>query len=92
MENKTKLQQYNQVLSTLKGFAKYRGRYVTTEEYLEEDIKNLQELVDKATPIKPIKSDNSFGLCPVCNNDLGTTPYCPNCGQALKGEDKKYGK
>ena len=53
----------------------------------------LQELVDKATPKKPIKKlDDDFDYefddsythhyCPNCENEVEDT-YCPHCGQAL---------
>ena len=52
-----------------------------------EEIKLIQELVDKATPKKPIDNSWSFS-CPNCenleviNNGVGYK-YCKNCGQAL---------
>ena len=51
--------------------------------------KDLQELVDKATPIKVEKSKGYRGIeytCPICGNYLGNNfdikyDYCICCGQ-----------
>ena len=52
-----------------------------------EDIRVIQELVDKETPMKPLR----YG-CIQCGNCLnvilGTSKYCSNCGQAIdRSED-----
>jgi len=53
----------------------------------EKDTNLLQELVDKETPMKPLR----YG-CIQCGNCLnvilGTSKYCSNCGQAIdRSED-----
>ena len=70
--------------------------YVESEHYDEEDIRLLQELVDKATPKKPIKSNNPLFdymvFCPACNKSMSfKNYYCGSCGQAVdwSGEDDK---
>lgn len=63
-------------------------------------FENLQELVDRATPMKPITDlgnamNQAKELCPKCQNivfdgvgviDKARYSYCPNYGQALKGK------
>ena len=51
-------------------------------------LKPLQELVDKATPKKPIKSNNPLFdymvFCPACNKSMSfKNYYCGSCGQAV---------
>lgn len=48
----------------------------------------LQELVNRATPMKPnnLKNRREFmlGRCPQCDNlCVSTVKYCPECGQAM---------
>lgn len=62
----------------------------------EDDIKTLQELVDKETPKKPIRFIYKFYVspykCPVCKTipHTCTQKYCDECGQKLdwSGEDE----
>lgn len=76
--------------------------YVESEHYDEEDIRLLQELVEKATPKKPksktiyykCRGDDTLYyfdfICPVCNRGaVENMEYCYQCGQALdwSGED-----
>ena len=51
--------------------------------------KELNELKKRNEPMKPIKQNDSFGLCPICKQDLGRTNYCDNCGQRLDWSDEK---
>ena len=82
----------------LNRIAKYCG--VNNGSMLEDDLKTLQELVDKATPKEPDKiiddfcdDTDEYYFCPncenevECENEIGDTPYCPFCGQALKWKD-----
>lgn len=57
----------------------------------------LKELVDKATPKKPIinhicneiEGDIDYGVCPICERPLGYAfNYCEDCGQALDWSDE----
>lgn len=55
-----------------------------------KDVQTLSELVDKATPKKPIIIPNNMNLlayrCPVCVKRTYTNfrkNYCSECGQAL---------
>ena len=48
------------------------------------DIDNIEELVKRATPKKPIGVEYEIGLCPVCNERCCVYEnYCDECGQAL---------
>ena len=65
------------------------------DEYLKH-CDTLQKLVDKATPKKPIKSNNPLFdymvFCPACNKSMSfKNYYCGSCGQAVdwSGEDDK---
>lgn len=63
------------------------GHYVD-KGWFEEDLALLQQLVDKATPKKPIDS-----FCPICGSyeiEVQVVGYgwekqkhCPDCGQAI---------
>jgi hypothetical protein len=74
---------------------------VNNGSMLEDDLKTLQELVDKATPKEPDKVIDTFCddtweyyFCPncekevECENAVDDTPYCPFCGQALKWSEQ----
>lgn len=86
------------------------GDYETTiaygedgEEYqfnVRETFSNLQELVDKETPIKPnLEGDGYWNgelvmdtwICPNCDKhyevDYDKYDYCPNCGQHIDWSD-----
>lgn len=65
--------------------------------FYTKDADTIQELVNRATPKKPVNK-NTTGLycesCPNCgslamdDSDYGTAhDYCPNCGQALDRSD-----
>lgn len=70
---------------------------------VHEDLKVLEELVELATPTKPVDIQTplvTWGLCPSCRgemNKLGGKPnrlligtrYCPDCGQRLEWSDIK---
>jgi hypothetical protein len=77
----------NKYQEALNRIAKYCG--VNNGSMLEDDLKTLQELVDKATPKKPIEEidsyddfDYSVDYCPNCKNEVDDT-YCPACGQKI---------
>lgn len=67
------------------------------KEFVEyrDDFATLQELVDKATPKKPIRFKNSVYIsnpkCPICKTTphIGNQKYCDECGQALDWSDEK---
>lgn len=84
------LNRYQEALNNVKRV------YVKSDHYDEEDIRLLQELVDKATPKKPIKSNNPLFdymvFCPACNKSMSfKNYYCGSCGQAVdwSGENDK---
>lgn len=78
-----------------------------TQRYLQDfyysSCETLQELVERATPKKPLDVCTpvvKWGLCPVCKgelNKLGGKPnrvfsnqkYCPDCGQALDWSEEE---
>lgn len=71
-----------------------RKVYVESDHYDEEDIRLLQELVDKEE--KPVGrkfvEDNgifsSHYRCPKCNKKVSPIClYCENCGQKFKVEE-----
>ena len=44
----------------------------------------LQELVDKATPMKPTPYIKNIGTCKSCEDSVHRLDnYCPNCGQKI---------
>ena len=62
----------------------------------EMDIQLIQQLVEKATPIKFVKSYSKYGteswLCPSCRRKLKrvwqqNNNYCPKCGQKIEWSD-----
>jgi hypothetical protein len=63
----------------------------------KEALKQIKELVDKATPKKPLKYVDTIGLeheyCPRCNDTQVTVyamqPYCKMCGQKIDWSDDK---
>lgn len=75
------------------------GDYYNVFNRDNKDLKLIQELVDKATPKKPInyKSDAiepyPHDICPNCTvwlldvlhpvEDIAKPSYCPFCGQAI---------
>lgn len=75
----------NNYQEALNRIAKYCG--VNNDSMFEDDLKTLQELVDRATPKKVIDKHpfKSFGWCPSCNCSISRRHYpkfC-GCGQAL---------
>lgn len=89
----------NKYQEALNRIAKYCG--VNNGSMLEDDLKTLQELVDKETPKEPDKVIDTFCddtweyyFCPncekevECENAVDDTPYCPFCGQALKWSEE----
>lgn len=56
-------------------------------------LEPLEELVDKATPTKPLKYPDVFLgkiCCPNCEKEIGYTMqnYCLDCGQAIDWEEE----
>lgn len=66
------------------------------KEWDDEDIKLIQDLVEKEIPIKFVKSYSKHGteswLCPNCRRKLKrewqfNNNYCPKCGQKIEWSD-----
>ena len=55
----------------------------------ESKYRFIEQALKRNEPMKPIKHNDSFGLCPICKQDLGRTNYCDNCGQRLDWSDEK---
>ena len=85
------MNKYQEALNAIKTEPKmqdYYGDYINFFDKDDEDIALLQELVDKATPKKPIDS-----FCPICGSyDIEVNivrigwekqKHCPDCGQAI---------
>lgn len=75
----------------LNRIAKYCG--ANNGSMLEDDLKTLQELVDKETPKEKTRKANGKGktidCCPICKNQIKAFDrYCKNCGQALKWSEQ----
>lgn len=96
------MNKYQEALGFLKENAceNYFRQYVQTYEKrvtISKSSKYLQELVDKATPKKPINQSTPVvrqGYCPNCKGELRKLRnrnevvlegqlYCASCGQAL---------
>jgi rubrerythrin len=87
-----KMDKYQKALNRIVKFCDINNGSV-----LEDDLKTLQELVDKVTPKKPKKIIDDFDdyayeyyFCPNCENEVNDTycpSRCPSCGQALKWND-----
>lgn len=80
-----------EVVIPLKDFKLYMG----IKHYKEECIEKILELLDKETPMKPLKSEwDGYRLCGNCNSIIVSTNhalpnYCSNCGQKIdwRGEN-----
>lgn len=70
----------------------------------EQDKQSIQELIDKATPIKPdLEGDGYDGegniiydtaICPICHRNFEIdydehVRYCPDCGQKMDWSDEE---
>lgn len=69
-------------------------RNVTLDDDLTNEKRDtLQELVDKTTPMKPLKSEwDGYRLCGNCNSIIVSTNqtlpnHCSSCGQKLDWSD-----
>mgnify|MGYP001811008199 CR=1 FL=1 len=83
------MNKYQEALNRLKIKSLYYADTLTqlratkVESEIIEDKKTVQELVDRATPMKPTYEHALF--CDKCFNQVVTKDmnFCPNCGQAL---------
>ena len=58
------------------------------EIFMPSDFEILKQALKRNERMKPVKFKNTFGLCPICNQDLGQTEFCSNCGQKLDWGNK----
>lgn len=89
MERRKKMNKYQESLSYI--IDKYIDMHYEGKP-MNEDTKHalrLRELVERATPKKPIATKHTR-RCPVCNRQISginnvhpNRKFCPNCGQAL---------
>ena len=84
------MNKYEEAWKKIKYVTNYNVRAFDDDD---EEIKVIQELVDKATPKKVIDiNDIEFEMyeCPSCHCKWirdGKEHYCHNCGQALLWKD-----
>lgn len=102
------MNKYQEALGFLKesAYENYLRHYVQTSKEkvtLFKSSEALQELVDKATPKKPINQSTPIvrqGYCPNCKGELRKLGgrnevvlegqlYCASCGQALDWSDNE---
>lgn len=100
------MNKYQEALENVKEVAKWqRNIYIRYGYICGKDIEALEELVDKATPKKPIsKAMDGFSkevashlVCSGCNKPITNVwskvkhkpRYCHYCGQALDWSDEE---
>lgn len=96
----TNMNDYQQALNNVKDFCGRRFECSTEKSWLYEEIETLKELVDKATPKKPIKDSvqDVYYLtkytCPTCGGKFTGTisDYCYHCGQKLDWSEDERNK
>lgn len=85
------MNKYQEAWNNVKSLAETSDYYKPYND--DKDIKLIQELVEKATPIKFVKSYSKYGteswLCPSCRRKLKkewqhNNNYCPKCGQKIE--------
>lgn len=75
------MNKYQEALNVVKGCIDIR---------CDEEIAIVQELVDKATPKKPMKIKTNYMeayVCPNCRHSFEGFSYCRFCGQRLVRDD-----
>lgn len=88
------MNKYQEAYSYIKHYCELDDECVGWPLY-QRSINSLKELVDKATPIKPVvgKRFPDYLRCPNCNEFAekdggGVYKYCPYCGQKLDWRDE----
>ena len=92
------MNKYREALLDIRYYYAQSQKYKKLQKYnTKKQLETLQELVDKATPKKPINQSKPVvrqGYCPNCKGELRKLgsrnavviegqPYCESCGQAL---------
>nr|DAS02597.1 MAG TPA: ribosome, girodazole, girolline, antibiotic complex, 50S [Caudoviricetes sp.] len=85
------MNKYQEALEYLteEAYSNYFRKYVQTSKekvFLFKSAKALQELVDRATPKKPIQKAARRNVCPNCMRSTArevSPRYCSICGQRL---------
>lgn len=84
------MNKYQEAWNNVKSLAETSDYYKPYND--DKDIKLIQELVEKETPVKFVKSYSRYGteswLCPNCRRKLKRAwqecnNYCPKCGQMI---------
>lgn len=93
------MNKYQEAYNIIDGYVLFHGLAEEDERYKEliKALGMLNELVDKATPKKPIKSEEqdiryvTKYECPNCHQYFTRriSKYCYHCGQALKWEEEE---
>lgn len=87
------MNKYKEALSSILFTMHYRVKPKALGKCEDDNFEILQELVDKATPMKPFKESLQDYLCPICesylsydglNDPIEEAPkYCSHCGQKI---------
>ena len=77
------LEAYDVVFNSFNNCTCQEGRFP-----VRSALDTIYQAIKRNEPMKPIKHNDSFGLCPICKQDLGRTNFCGHCGQRLDWEDK----
>lgn len=85
------MNKYQEAWNNVKSLAETSDYYKSYND--DKDINLIQELVEKETPVKFVKSYSRYGteswLCPNCRRKLKRAwqecnNYCPKCGQKIE--------
>ena len=76
------------IIASTRGDFGFEYYYLSDIESTKKHFDIIEQALKRNEPIKPIKQNDSFGLCPICKTDLGRTNYCETCGQRLDWSDK----
>lgn len=82
------MNRYQEALLDIRYIYEQSQKYKKLQKYNgKQQLKTLQELVDKATPKKPIHKANGIIVCPKCYrttaNTVSPVYCCCLCGQRL---------
>lgn len=88
LDDFNKVNKYQEILDKFKEDYEEAHSLGIGTHYDIVDIDNLQELVDRATPKKPIQFADCLLRCSKCFNVINILEdYCPKCGKAIDWSD-----